>query len=384
MRFGSTTSRWSEQPVMVRDAIGAIALLAAALLPLGIPGVELGELHRSPPEWAGPVLAVAQTLPLTFRRVRPAFVLLVVGAAFTTAQLSGVDSGPAGLGVLGALYSTGAYQELRRAIVAVATVAAYVLLALALEGSGSPERLVDWVTFSLVLTVPWTAGLLVRHRLTEQDAREAAASREAVRRAKDALARDLHDVVTHHITAMVVQSESAAYLGRDDLAGRDGTLEVVGRTGRQALQELRSLLGALEQTTTTTPGTLPVTPVGGDVRTVVEQLAATGYPVRFTELGEPSEPSAPVATTLHRVSQEALTNAMKHAPGEQVTVAMTHTADAIELLVENRIRGGTADIPGRGLSGMAERVALVGGTLRTGPVDGLFRVAAVFPRGASR
>ncbi|PZF66968.1 two-component sensor histidine kinase [Curtobacterium sp. MCPF17_047] len=384
MRFGSRTSGWSEAPVTVRDAIGAIALLAAALLPLGIPGLELGELHRSPPAWAAPVLAVAQTLPLTFRRVRPAFVLLVVAATFATAQLSGVDSGPAGLGVLVALYSTSAYHEPRRAIVAVSTVAGYVLLALALEGSGSPERLVDWVTFSLVLTVPWTAGLLVRHRLTEQDAREAAAAQEAVRRAKDALARDLHDVVTHHITAMVVQSESAAYLAPDDVAGRDETSEVVGRTGRQALQELRSLLGAMEQPAKPTPAASPVPPVGGDVRTLVEQLAATGYPVQFAELGEPSEPSAPVAATLHRVSQEALTNAMKHAPGQPVTVTTTHTADTIRLLIENRIDGGTAARPGRGLSGMAERVALVGGTLETGLVDRLFRVAAVLPRGTAR
>lgn len=376
--------RWRETPVVLRDAIVAVVLVAAALLPLGIPGLELGELHRSPPQWAAPVLAVAQTLPLTFRRVRPAFVLLVVGAAFATAQLCGVDSGPAGLGVLVALYSAGAYQEPRRAFVAVSTVAAYVVLAIVLELFGSPERLVDWFTFSLVLTVPWTAGLLVRHRVTEQDAREATAAKEAVRRAKNDLARDLHDVVTHHITAMVVQSESAAYLGPDDVAGRDETFEVVGRTGRQALHELRSLLGALEQTATTTPGVPPVLPVDGDVRTVVEQLAATGYPVRFTELGEPSEHSPAVATTLHRVAQEALTNAMKHAPGEPVTVAMTHTADTVELLVENKIRGGTSDIPGRGLSGMAERVALVGGTLETGPVDGLFRVAALIRLGAAR
>jgi signal transduction histidine kinase len=369
---------------VVRDAVGAIALVAAALLPLGIPGLELGELHRSAPEWARPVLAVAQALPLTLRRVRPASVLLVVGAAFATAQLCGVDTGPAGLGVLVALYSAGAYQERRRAFVAMSTAVGYVVLAVALERSGSPERLVDWVTFSGVLTVPWTAGLLVRHRLAEQDAREAAAAHEAVRRAKNDLARDLHDVVTHHITAMVVQSESAAYLPPDDVAGRAGTLEVVGRTGRRALQELRSLLGALEQPVAPPDGATPITPVGGDVRTLVEQLAATGYPVRFSESGEPAELSPAVAITLHRLTQESLTNAMKHAPGEAVTVTMTHTADAVRLLVENEMRGDTVGPPGRGLHGMAERVALIGGALETGPVAGRFAVAAVVRAGAAR
>jgi signal transduction histidine kinase len=384
MRYGGTASRWRETPVVLRDAIGAIALVASALLPLGVPGLELGELHRTPPEWAGPLLAVAQTLPLAFRRIRPASVLLIVGAAFATAQLGGVDSGTAGLGLLVALYSAAAYQEVRRTVVAPSAAAGYVVLAIALERAGSPERLVDWITFGLVLTVPWTAGQLVRHRLVEQDAREAAAAQDAVRRAKNDLARDLHDVVTHHITAMVVQSESAAYLTPDDVAGRDGTLEVVGRTGRQALQELRSLLGALEQGATTGLGTLPTTPADGDVRTLVDELTATGYPARYDEFGEAAEPSPAVSTTLHRVTREALTNAMKHAPGEQVTVALTHTAEAIELRIENRISGGTVGRPGRGLRGMAERVALVGGTLAVGAVDHRFRVAAVFGRDATR
>lgn len=384
MRLSGMVSSWRNAPVAVRDAVGAVMLVASALLPLGIPGLELGGLHRTVPAWAAPVLAVAQTLPLTFRRIRPDLVLVVVGVAFAAAQLGGVDSGPAALGLLVALYSTGAYQENRRVGVAASATAGYVLLAVALDLAGSPERLLDWITFSLVLATPWTAGLLVRRRLREQGARELLAAQEGVRQARNELARDLHDIVTHHITAMVIQSESAAYLEPDDSAGRGETLEVVGRTGRQALHELRTLLETLDQVAAGGPGVAPFAPVDGDVRGLVEQLAVTGYPARFTEIGNSSETSHVVSTTLHRVAQEAITNAMKHAPGEQVAVTLRHGAESVELLVENRTTSRAPGRPGRGLRGMTERVALAGGTIEIGLVDEVFHVRAMLSFGSAR
>ena len=235
-------------PVMVVDAAGALLLFVLSLLPLGVAGVELGELNEHTVWWLSVVLAAGQTIPLLLRRINPAMGLTVVGIAFSAAQLTGVPTGIAGLGLFVAIYSFAAYQRRHRRLATLAAVAGYVVLAVALDLEGSRELLLDWVTFFLVLVIPWLVGQLVRRRAAEQAARESAAAAAAVRASRNALARDLHDIVTHHVTAIVVQADSTAYLGQDEAVERARTLETIAAAGRHALQELRSLLGALEQT----------------------------------------------------------------------------------------------------------------------------------------
>lgn len=360
-------------PAPARDAAGALLLLVVSLLPLGVPGVALGELDHAVPPWLPPVLVVAQTLPLAFRRAAPAAVLAVVGVGFAVAQLVGADTGLAGLGLFVAIYTVAAYQRRGRLVTDVVALAGYVALAVTLHAEGSPERLVDWVTFVLVLATPWFVGQLVRRRLAEQVVREALAAETAVREARVGLARDLHDVVTHHVTAMVVQADSAAYLDAADVAERAQTLETIGVTGRRALRELRSLLGALEQTSGTTASREPLAP---DVAELVETARAGGYPV--TLVGAETLPplSEAVAVTLYRIAQESLTNAMKHAPGIPVAMELDGAGDVAVLRVRNDLGAAAPGPAGRGRRGMTERAALLGGRVAAGVVDGRFEVVA--------
>ncbi|MFJ3384027.1 MULTISPECIES: sensor histidine kinase [unclassified Curtobacterium] len=372
------SSRPHDLPEWVRDAAGGVLLFVLSFLPLGVAGVELGELHHDVAPWVPPVLVAGQSLSLAARRVAPGIVLAVVGVSFAAAQLAGVGTGVAGLGLFVAIYSFAAHQHRHRRSIAAAAAVGYVLLALALHAEGSPERLIDWATFFLVLTTPWLVGLLVRRRVAEQAARETKAAEDAVRESRNLLARDLHDIVTHHVTAMVVQADSAAYLQDSDVAERTRTLETIGTTGRRALQELRSLLGALEQTPHAPGGPVPREAVAHTVAELVAEARQRGYPVVLTEPADRPDVSDEVAVTLYRIAQEALTNAMKHAPGARVEMTVTDPDGRVELRVVNAVQGRAPGVPGRGLRGMADRAALLGGRLDTGAADGRFEVVASF------
>jgi signal transduction histidine kinase len=367
---------------MARDAIGGVGLFVLSLLPLGVQGVALGELHHQVAPWVSPLLIVGQTLPLALRRIRPGVAFAIVGLAFAAAQLAGVGTGVAGLGLFVAIYSFAAYQRRYRLAVDIVTTVAYAGLAVALHAEGSPNRPIDWVTFFLVLTTPWFIGQLVRRRLAEQASREALAAQRAVQDARNDLARDLHDIVTHHVTAIVVQADSATYLGDADIAERALVLDSIGRAGRRALQELRSLLGALEPSAPATHAGLPsvsvpLSPLPGDIAALVHESQASGYPVEFVEIGSTSGTSEVVAVTLYRVAQEALTNAMKHAPGEPVSMTLKHDGGSIELNVVNPLKSSAVGVPGRGLTGMDERVALLGGLFEAGAAEDRFVVRIV-------
>jgi signal transduction histidine kinase len=369
-------------PVIARDAIGGVGLGVLSVLPLGVQGVALGELHHHAAPWVPPVLITAQTLPLALRRIRPGVAIAIVGLAFAAAQLAGVSTGVAGLGLFVAIYSFAVYQQRHRIVTDVATAVAYAVLAFALHAEGSPNRPIDWVTFFFVLIAPWFIGQLVRRRLAEQASREALAAQRAVRDARNELARDLHDIVTHHVTAIVVQADSAAFLDDADNGEQALVLDSIGRAGRRALQELRSLLGALELTAPSPqPGhasvSAPLSPLPGDIAALVHESRASGYPVALVEVGSASETSEAVTVTLYRVAQEALTNAMKHASGEPVSITLKHDAGVVELSVVNPIKNSAVCIPGRGLTGMHERLALLDGLLEASAVEDRFVVRVV-------
>jgi signal transduction histidine kinase len=155
-------------------------------------------------------------------------------------------------------------------------------------------------------------------------------------------------------------------------------LDTIGSTGRRALQELRSLLGALEQTQSVAPSE----PFAGTVAELVAEAQARGYPVTFSEPLSQPDMSEPVRGTLYRIAQEALTNAMKHSPNSPVAVALTERDGRVELRVTNDIGEGSPGAPGRGRTGMSARSTLLGGTFEAGVVDGRFRVLASFDSNA--
>jgi signal transduction histidine kinase len=201
----------------------------------------------------------------------------------------------------------------------------------------------------------------------------------AVERAR--IARELHDVVTHHVTAMVVQADAAQFLvGSAPERAGDG-LVAISDTGRRALTELRHLLGVLEATGDS--AVVDRAPTLGRLGDLVEQARMSGQPVELTERGDQRQRAVDVELAAYRVVQEALTNAVKHAKGRPTAVTVNHHDDHLDIEVTTHGSAGAAPVVpsgGRGLEGLRERVRMLDGELvaAAGP-DGGFSVRARIP-----
>ena len=393
-RWGS--ARWSEQwgpdrwrrlDVTVRDLPLALGLTVAAFVPLLREyGTQVGDLPARPlGGWAVLVIAL-QCLPLAVRRRWPAVCVVLVSLGFVLGQVFGYHSFAANaLGI--ALVSTGAHLERRRRVLAAVLSAGYLGLAITLDRLGGAERVDEYVTFYLVMALAWGIGSWLRATRAGEAERRRRLAEDTRAAERTRIARELHDVVTHHVTAMVVQTEAARYLtaAPDRL---DETLTAVGDTGRQAIGDLRHLLDVLD------PGHEGAvrTPTDGGVRQLVEQTRRAGQPVELTEVGTPAPSAGSAERAAHRVVQESLTNALKHAHGSPTAVSVRY--DEREITVEVRTErsgpragagGGSPGVPagsGRGLAGLRERVVTLGGELSASPTDdGGFLVLARIPTG---
>ncbi|GAA2888567.1 two-component sensor histidine kinase [Actinoplanes cyaneus] len=365
--------RWRALSPTIRDTIAAGLLIAASFVPgIAERGLQVGELHLRGATGLSVVLLVIQALSLAPRRRWPAAGLAVGGVAWGLYQLGGYPPTVAGLAVLILLYSVGAHQERFRRAVAVAGTAGYVLLAIALHLRGSGEDLINYVTFFVVLAASWGAGAWVRSRQHEEARQRRASVLRAITDERGRIARELHDVVTHHVTAMVVQADMAGFLiSADPEKAADGVAAVSG-SGREALTELRRLLGVLD-------GAAPAEAQPERVADLVERMRRAGQPVDFAEEGGPG-PGGGLGLAVHRVVQEALTNAVKHARGRPTRVRVRHAGDGteIEVVTEGSFRG--ALVPGRGLTGLGERVKVFGGTFEaSGTETGDFAVRVQLP-----
>ncbi|WP_346275515.1 histidine kinase [Pseudonocardia sp.] len=361
------------------DTALAVTLVVLSFVPgAAHQGVDLAELPDRPLDASGLLLLLAQSLPLVVRRRWPAVCLTVVCGAFAAFQLLRYPTASASIGLPVALYSAGAHLRGGRIAAPVVAMAAYVAFAVALHAVGSPERFMDYVTFALVLVVCWAAGAWVR-------ARDASVA-EQQRRAEDAvvaaerarIARELHDVVTHHVTAMVVQADAAQFLKPDRVTS---SLSAISETGRRALTDLRYLLGALDGT-----GNSVLEPATGELSELVARSRAAGQPVELVEQGRPRLMASATEVAAYRVVQEALTNALKHAAGERTVVRVNHGDEWMDLEVttDGPSGPGLGRGSGRGLVGLRERVSVVGGDLRAGTgSDGGFTVWARIPVGMS-
>lgn len=363
--------RWR---VEARDGLSGLVLVALALFPPGLPGVELAELPARTGTTLWLLVALAQTLPLAMRRRCPAVTLLVVGAGFAVSQLAATEPSVAGLGLFVALYSAGRWSAgSGRVGVAAAAVTAYVGMAVWAELLGAPAGLADWVTFGLLLAAVWGVGEVVCSRSAAQDERATRAEAEALTAERARIARELHDVVTHHVTAMVVQADAGAYVGADAAQGRE-SFTLISTAGRAALTELRHLLHALD------PGDHegPREPLVETLAATVQRVRATGYPVTYEQDADP-ELADGVALALVRIVQEAITNAMRHAPAPGARVRVEHRPGRVVATVVSAAPTGAWQ-PGRGVANMTERAELAGGRLSVGSQGAEFVVRAELPR----
>jgi signal transduction histidine kinase len=306
------------------------------------------------------------TLPLALRRRWPLATVLVVFGAASLQELLTVP--PEGLSAVVALlvaaYSVAAYCEAARAVVALAGVFA---LGLVLGGSAGDATFV-----AVLFGGAWCAGRIARRQrllldalAREQEARErAAVADERVR-----LARELHDVVAHSVSTMVVQAEAGeSLLGRDPERARDAFVSITS-SGRQALVELRRMVGLLRGSDDET--TLGPQPGLDRLPALVEQVRAVGLPVELKIEGKARPLPTGVDLSAYRIVQEALTNTLKHARPAHARVTVRYRNDDVELEVVDDGRGNENGLhAGHGIAGMRERVRLYGGTLETGHRDG--------------
>ncbi|MFB9800223.1 sensor histidine kinase, partial [Streptomonospora salina] len=309
---------WQRLDVAVRDLPLGLLLLVGSFVPsLHGLGTDVGGLPDRPFDALAVVSALLQCLPLAVRRRWPALCLILVALGFALDQLSGYHL-LAGTGLAVALLSAGAHLERYRRLAPLLLSAAYVPPAIALQRIGG-EPPTEFVTFYAGAAIAWGIGAWLRStRAAEAEHRRRVA--EQTRTAeRTSIARELHDVVTHHVTAMVVQAEAARYLtGAPERL--DQALGSIGDTGRRATTDLRNLLDLL------TPGHGPEarTPPAGRLLTLVQETRRAGQPVAFTEEGTPAESTGSADLVAYRVVQEALTNALKYAAGSPTWVRVCH------------------------------------------------------------
>lgn len=383
-RFRVPLRGWRAPGVLEQDAVLAAAFTVLGFLPvLAANGVQLGRLPVHHGGLPAVLLDLAQCLPLVVRRRWPALALAVVACAFAAYQLLGYPASFTSVGVLLALYSAGAHEATFRRQLVVGATASYVVLAVALQGLGSPQRPADYVGFYLVLSACWGAGSLIRARQIRAEEHHHQAARRAAERERAHIARELRDAVTQQVSGIVVQADAAHYLlpGQPGLV--DSGLTEISVTGRRALGELQYLLDVLDVPAAgdrdagdTAPG-----PVSAGLQDLVEQARLAGQPADLIEKGEPHPMSARAELAVYRVVQEALTNAAKHAPG-QVTLVDVRYGGEVNIEVTNdgpAVAPGSFG-PGRGLVSLRERVLRCGGALKAGRrPGGGFSVRARIP-----
>ncbi|MGL5908700.1 MAG: sensor histidine kinase, partial [Phycicoccus sp.] len=212
--------------------------------------------------------------------------------------------------------------------------------------------------------------------------------REAAAPERARIARELHDVIAHSVSVMVRQAEGGRYVATRDPGAAAAVLGTIADTGREALTDIRSMLGVLDSGPDR-PAEGPQ-PTVADLSDLVDRLRAAGQPVRLRVDGEPQPLDAAAHLAAYRLVQEALTNVVKHAGGHvgaEVTLTWTPEALRVSVTDDGAPRPATAALPrsGRGLVGMGERLRLVGGTLTAGPGDrGGFVAAGEIPTTAAR
>jgi signal transduction histidine kinase len=375
---GSIASRLASSirsPIVFVDVALALALVFIAGSDRGV----------NPEDRFATVVFVA--LPLLGRRTWPIPVLAVVGAAVVLTEAHGgwVDV----IAVAVASFTVGDQTD-DRFVSPVSVLAVALAMGIGFTIRTSEPALS--VSLPLVIIVPsWVVGTLFRQRRVDAAARVAeealhlrereSALRATVAEERRHIARELHDIVAHAVSVMVIQAGAARSVLHSSPADAETSLLAVESTGRDAMTELRRLLGVLGDEDDA-GGLAPQAGVG-QLPTLVQRVADAGLPVELHVEGEARALPPAVDVTLYRIAQEALTNALRYAGRARTEVRLTYEAARVRLEVLDE--GAAApprdeSTPGRGLVGMQERAALFGGQLDAGPrLERGFAVRAWLP-----
>jgi signal transduction histidine kinase len=380
-----------------RDAIHRHPWWTDSVLALGLTVISVGSVvfARTRYGFAFPkleaVAALFTTAPIALRRSRPIAVLAVTVTAETLILLFARES-QVPLGVIVALYTVGAYCERRVSIRAAGWVALPITVGLIVNNGPHAGRVIPELA---VFAIAWVVGDNVRTRrayLAELEARAARLEREREEKADRAvveerarIARELHDVIAHNVSVMVVQAAAGEDVFDEDPGKARESLAAVASTGRMALTELRRLLGVIRAEDDRAEPVYAPQPELEHIDGLVGQVREAGLPVELSVLGEARPLPEGVGLCAYRIVQEALTNTLKHADATTAQVRMRYVTDALELEIIDDGRGQDAvngEAGGQGLIGMRERVALFGGELTASPRPGCgYEVRARLPLG---
>jgi signal transduction histidine kinase len=380
------------------DSFWAVALF-------GLSGVSLMNIHGAPDyhgsRAGGLAISAVLSVVVALRRRMPEKMLLVALATGVAQLVIDEQSMLADFAMLVIIYTVAVVGA--RWASRVALIGGLCAGTLAQMRWPQDTSILGNIAIAMFQTVPfalaWVLGDSLRTRrayLAQLEERAARLEKEREAQAKVAvaaerarIARELHDVVAHNVSVMVVQADGAAYVldAAPDQAKK--ALETISGTGRQALAEMRRLLGVLRTGEHKEAGEYVPQPDVEQIDDLVEQCRTAGLPVDFKVEGTPRPLPSGVELTAYRIVQEALTNTRKHGgPNTGASVRLVYFDDGLGLLIEDDGRGaphelyeeGGADGQGHGLIGMRERVGMVGGTLDAGPrTGGGFRISALLP-----
>lgn len=365
--------------------MGRRALLRDGWLPLLLAAVGTAEMLTLdvPHKWSGAACELVACALLVARRRHALVVAPLACVAIMAITWVGVpmDSPAAPIGMIALLFfSLGRWTTSRAAMLGAAAALIGVFGTYVLVDSRTHD--VSDVLFVLGLcTPPLVLGIVTRTLALQKRALEDhqdLVRREAVRDERDRIARELHDVIAHSVSAMVVQVAAAQELLDSDPVSARRLLDSVAETGRRSLDETGRLLHVIRDV----DGELGLSPAPGlaDVDDLVEVFRAGGMHVDYETRPALPQLAGGVDVSAYRVVQEALTNAARYALDGHVRLRLEGVGDGVRIAASNTTSGGTGRGSGLGLVGMAERVALLGGSMRHGLVgDGRFELEVVLP-----
>ncbi len=380
-------------------------VLALTLTALTIPSLfvtdSVGGMKLREPDVFSVVLAVLGCMPLAWRRRRPLLVLGVLLIPEAILSIRGYGTGFVSVAVLISLYTVAAYRPRAEAVLALAAASAGWLLIV----STDPNRqgVVDVVAVLGLTFGGWAFGRSVGFRRAYTSELEARAerlerSRKADTRAalgeeRSRIARELHDVVAHHVSVMTVQAAAARRMVERDPERSREAMAAVEEIGRAALNEMRRIVGVLRGPTEdladedgAVPPQLVPQPGVAEIDELIGQVREAGLDVEMTVEGSVRPLSPGIDLAAYRIVQEALTNTLKHAGPTRSKVLLRYQTAELVIRVVDEGHGLAAGLtqsarrPGHGLLGMRERVSLYGGRLYAGPrAGGGFEVLARLP-----
>lgn len=384
------------------DAFWAVVLFGISVLTVAVQEEGGQNLSGTRSEAVVVPVVLLLCLVIALRRRMPEKMLLLaigVGLAQLALDVATTAANFAFLVIVYTVAATGARWASRLAL-AVGLCAAPVAQLRWPEQDSSVLGTVALMIFTSVpFALAWVLGDSIRtrrayyeqleERATRLEKEREAQAKVAVAAERARIARELHDVVAHNVSVMVVQADGAAYVLDSAPDQAKKALETISSTGRQALAEMRRLLGVLRTGEHQESGEYVPQPDVEQIDDLVQQCRSSGLPVDFKVEGTPRPLPSGVELTAYRIVQEALTNTRKHGgPNAGASVRLVYFDDGLGLLVEDDGKGaphelyedGGADGEGHGLIGMRERVGMVGGTLDAGPrPGGGFRISALLP-----